>query len=241
MTAQAAWHRDRGTRFYILAGWIALAVALIGFFLTYTLPMVRGAFDGPRASHVHGAFLLGWLLFVILQAHIAPSGKVHRQIGWLGLALAVCVAASTAIIGHQAVQRGLSRGDGPIAISGFLGSVTAPLIFLALVVAAIVLRRRPQWHKRLMFVATVAMLWPAWFRWRHFLPGLPRPEITLSLIAADLPILMAMLRDRLCFGRVHPAYVTAGLGLICEQTFETFAFDTPLWRTVATWLYTHAG
>ena len=62
----------------------------------------------------------------------------------------------------------------------------------------------------------------------------------MSLIAADLPILIAMARDRIRFGRVHPAYLTAGLGLIAEQTFETFAFDSPGWRAVAQWLYTLA-
>ena len=200
--------------------------------------MAEGTFDGPRWSHVHGALLLGWLLLTVVQTQLAPRRlSAHRTLGWTAVVLAPLVAASTIAIGREAATRGLARGDGPIAISGFLGSVTAPLIFLLLVVAAITLRRDGPWHKRLMLVATVAMLWPAWFRWRHFLPGLPRPEITLSLILADLPIVIAMVRDRVRFGAVHPAYLFAGLGLIAEQTFETLAFDTPAWRHVAGTLY----
>ncbi len=241
MTDKPRWQLDRATNFYRWAAWLALLVALAGFFLTYSLPLWRGSFEGPAASHVHGALLFGWLLMVVLQTNLARRPALHRRVGWIGLALAVAVALSTAVIGHEAAQRGLARGDGPIAVSGFLGSITAPAIFLALVTAAIALRRRPQWHKRLIFVATVAIMWPAWFRWRHFLPGLPRPEITLSLIAADLPILIAMARDRVRFGGIHPAYLTAGLGLILEQTFETFAFDNPRWRAVANWLYMQAG
>jgi hypothetical protein len=229
---------DRSTRFYRIAAWSALAVAVIGFFLTYTLPMARGTFAGPRWSHVHGALLLAWLLLTIVQAHLAQGNlRAHRQVGWSALLLAPAVAASTILIGFEAAGAGLARGDGPIAISGLLGSVTAPLIFLLLVGLAIAKRRDPQWHKRAMFVATVAMLWPAWFRWRHFLPGIPRPEITLSLLTANVPLLIAMIRDRVLFAAVHPAYWILGLGLMAEQTFETFAFDTPAWRAVATSLY----
>lgn len=238
MTAAPSWHADRRTTFYRIAAWGAVAVVFAGFFLTYTLPMARGGFDGPRWSHVHGALLLAWLLLTVAQSHLAPRRlALHRRLGWVAVALAPLVAASTIAIGHEAAERGVARGDGPIAISGFLGSVTAPMIFLALVAAAIALRKRPQWHKRLIVVATVSMLWPAWFRWRHFLPSVPYPEVTLSLILADLPIVIAMIRDRLRFGAVHPAYLIAGLGLIAEQTFETFAFDQPAWRAVAQWLF----
>ena len=238
MSNTGVWRKDRQSRFYRIGAWAALAVALIGFFLTYSLPMARGAFEGPKWSHVHGALLLSWLLLVIAQAHLAGGRlALHRQIGWIALVLAPAIAVSTVAIGAEAAGIGLARGDGPVAVSSFLGTVTAPAIFLLLVGIAVARRTDPQWHKRAIFIATVAILWPAWFRWRHFLPGLPRPEITLSLIAADAPIVIAMARDRLRFGAVHPAYWTLGLGLIAEQTFETFAFDTPVWRAVAQTLY----
>ena len=210
--------------------------------MTYTKPMMSGSFAGPSWSHAHGALLAGWLALVAVQAWLSPRRlALHRTIGWVAVVLAPLVAFSTVAIGHEAASSGLSRGDGPIAVSGFLGTVTAPAIFLGLVIAGIALRQTPQWHKRLIFVATVSIMWPAWFRWRHFLPGVPRPEITLGLLVANLPIVIAMIRDRLRFGAVHPAYLTAGLGLIVEQSFETLAFDTPLWRQAALALYGLAG
>lgn len=234
MTQRVGWREDRGSQFYRVAAIAALFVAIVGFFLTYALPMSRGTFEGPSSAHVHGALLFGWLILTIIQTQLAAyRTALHRTIGWAALVLAPAVAASTIWIGHEGATLGLDRGDGPIAISGFLGSVTSPLIFLGIVLAAIAKRRDLQWHKRLMVIATVAILWPAWFRFRHFLPGLPNPEITLSLVAANLPIALAMLRDRIRFGRVHPAYSWFGLGLVAEQTFETFAFDSPAWRTAA--------
>ncbi|MGN3974270.1 hypothetical protein [Tsuneonella sp. SYSU-LHT278] len=242
MTTGSRWRGDRRTRFYRLAAVAAIGVAIAGFHLTYTVPMTRGTFDGPSWSHVHGALMAGWLMLVALQAWLSQGRlPLHRTIGWGGVVLAPLVALSTTAIGRESVALGLARGDGPIAYSGFLGTVTAPAIFLALVIAAIALRGKPQWHKRLIFVATGSILWPAWFRWRHFLPGMPRPEITLSLILADLPIVIAMVRDRLLYGAVHPAYLIAGIGLIAEQTFETLAFDTPAWRQAAFALYGLTG
>src|SRR5690606_24169630 len=62
LNPKPGWRADRATGFYRWAAWAALAVAFIGFFLTYSLPMARGTFAGPVWSHVHGALLLGWLL-----------------------------------------------------------------------------------------------------------------------------------------------------------------------------------
>ncbi len=153
------------------------------------------------------------------------------------MVIAVAVIASTVAIARAAAQRDLLVGGDAAAVSSLLGSVTAPLIFVGLVVAAVAKRRDPQWHKRLIFIATVAILWPAWFRWRHFLPSMPRPDIWLGLVLADTPLVAAMIRDRLRFGQVHPAYLWCGLPFIVEQSVEAVLFDSPIWRAVAQWFY----
>ncbi|HEX5644572.1 MAG TPA: hypothetical protein VFX62_03570, partial [Erythrobacter sp.] len=140
-----------------------MCVALAGFFLTYLQPVALGRFDGPAMAHAHGALLFSWLVLVLVQSLRLRS---HRKLGWVALALAPAIAASTVAIGVEATGRDLSRG----LVTGMAGNVTAPLVFCGLVGAAIWLRGQPQWHKRLILIATVVMLWPAWFRWRHFMP-----------------------------------------------------------------------
>lgn len=232
------WRGDRANQFYRSAALVALAAALIGFFLTYIEPMAQGRFAGPRWAHVHGAAMVSWLLLVIVQTQLAQlSLKTHRKLGWLALVIALAVIVTTAAVSLAAVQRDLVAGAGPIAISGLIGSMTSPLIFAALVLGALAKRRDPQWHKRLIFIATVAILWPAWFRWRHFLPFMPRPDIWLGLVLANAPIILAMIRDKLRFGQIHPAYLWCGLPLIAEQSLEALSFDSPDWRVVAQCLY----
>ncbi len=234
MSPRPGWHADRQSVFYRLSAWGALGVALAGFFLTYSLPMIRGTFAGPGWSHIHGALLLGWLVLTISQVHLA-NGRLqfHRRLGWVALLLALGVAASTVAIGVEATRRDLALG---IDI-GMAGNVTAPVVFCAVVAAAIACRKTPQWHKRLILIATVVMVWPAWFRWRHFMPWVPRPDFTLGVVATDLILVGAMVRDRLRFGAVHPAYLWVGLPVIAWQTAETMAFGTPTWSRFGLWIY----
>jgi hypothetical protein len=109
----------------------------------------------------------------------------------------------------------------------------AMLIFLAFVAAAVALRKKPDWHKRLMLLATIAILWPAWFRFRHFMPWVPQPEILPAVILADSLVVIAMLRDKLQFGQVQPAYSVFGVGLIAEHVAEAALFDSGPWRRFA--------
>ena len=234
MSKLVGWQADRQTLFYRLAAWGALAVALIGFFLTYTAPVMRGTFSGPRWAHVHGALLLSWLAVTIVQAHLAAGRlRVHRRVGWIAVVISPAIAISTIAIGVEATRRDLAAGGS----AGMAGNVTTPAVFCALVAAALMRRRQPQWHKRLILVASVVIIWPAWFRWRHFLPWIPRPDIALGLVATNLILIGAMVRDRVRFGSIHPAYLFVGLPVIAWQTFETLAFGSQWWTEFGLWLY----
>ena len=234
MSNAAGWQADRRTPFYRLAAWGALAVALIGFFLTYTAPMMRSTFNGPRWSHVHGALLLSWLCLTIVQTQLAAGRlKVHRRLGWIAIVIAPAIAVSTIAIGVEATRRDLAAGG----TAGMAGNVTTPAVFCALVAAAIALRKRPQWHKRLILIASVVIIWPAWFRWRHFLPWVPRPDIALGLVATNLILIGAMVRDQVRFGAIHPAYLLVGLPVIAWQAFETLVFGSQWWTDIGLWFY----
>lgn len=226
-----AWARDRARRFYRLFGWFGLAVVIAGFSTTYILPMARLRFDAPPVVHLHGAFALGWVLLLIVQAQMAGSGRtpLHRRLGLVALPLALAVLASGVATGLWAVDRDASR-FGMDAFGGLTGTVTSLTLFAALVVAAIRLRRRPDWHKRLILLASIVLLWPAWFRLRHLLPFVPRPELTLALLLADLPILVAAVRDRIRYGAVHPAWKYVGTAVFAEQCLELWLFGSPGWN-----------
>jgi hypothetical protein len=229
----STWARDTGSRFYRTCAVAALGVAVAGFFLTYLRPMAAGTFEGPSRAHLHGALLTGWLLLVVAQSVLVRKRlAVHRTLGWAAVVLAPSILVTTVLVGAEVARRDMLR-SGAAGADTVIGTLTTSLAFLLLVAAALLLRRKAQWHKRLIFLATVVILWPAWFRWRHFLPDMPRPDIWLGLVLTDLPIAIAAVRDRIRFGAVHPAYLTVGLAVIAEQVTEVLLFGTPGWHRAA--------
>ena len=69
------------------------------------------------------------------------------------------------------------------------------------------------------------------------MPWMPRPDITLGLVTTNLVMIAAMIRDRVAFGAVHPAYLWVWLPVIAWQTFETLAFGSAWWTRFGMWLY----
>lgn len=216
----------------------ALASAVIGFFTTFTRPLWRGEFHGPSLVYVHGAFVFSWLLLFFVQSLLVQTGRSarHRTLGWAGLAVAPGVVFSTMAMGVYALRRDVAAGGGEIAFSSLVGTFTTPLIFAALFCTALTWRRRPDIHKRLMLLATAVILWPAFFRFRHYFPSVPSPEIWFAFVLPQVPILLAMLHDRLTMGRVHHVYRTFGVAVIAESGVECWFFDSPPWRALAHWL-----
>src|SRR5688572_10397556 len=88
-------------RVYLWFGLAALAATATGFMGTFVLPMLQGRFVAIPFVHLHGALLLAWLLLYVLQSSLVHARRValHRQLGWLGAALAVAVALSTMAVG----------------------------------------------------------------------------------------------------------------------------------------------
>jgi hypothetical protein len=234
-----AWKGDRNAFFYLAMAWLAAAAALAGFSTTYFIPMAGGAFAGPAVAHVHGLLFFTWLALLIVQISLVRRRnlRLHRRLGLVALPLAAAMVVSGTMMGLHAVGRDLAAGAGEVAYAQLIGVLTAMLIFLAFVAIALAMRRRPDWHKRMMLLATIAILWPAWFRFRHFLPWVPRPDILLAVVVADSLVLVAIARDALSFRRVHPAWLIFGLGLIAEHVAEALLYDTPAWRAAARFLY----
>ena len=233
--ARDLWKGDRGSFFYLGFALVALVAALVGFSTTYFIPMATGRFAGPTIAHLHGLCFFGWIGLLIAQTWLARRQRLrlHQRLGLAVLPLALAMAATGIGVGMFAVRRDLAAGAGETAYSQLVGVVTPMLFLLLFTGIAWATRRRPAWHKRMILLATVAILWPAWFRWRHLLPGIPRPDIWLGVVVSDSLILVAALRDRIRFGAIHPAYLIFGSILIAEHVAETLLYDTPVWRTLA--------
>jgi len=223
--------------FFLYLALAFLAVAITGFSTTFFMPLARGTFSAPPIVHVHGALLFGWLIFFIAQATFVKykSLSVHRTLGWIGLALSVAIVISGVAVGDFAARRDLAASGESWPFGNFVNIVIEMMLFGALVFAAIWTRRRPEFHKRFLVLATISALGPAWFRFRHFMPFVPNPIVTFSLVA-DAVWLVAMARDWLVLKRIHPVYIWAGGAMFTIHAAELAFVDSQLWTNVGRWL-----
>ncbi|HEX7652243.1 MAG TPA: hypothetical protein VF607_01975, partial [Verrucomicrobiae bacterium] len=116
----------------------------------------------------HGVIFAAWLFLFFLQSLLVSVNrtKLHRRLGWSGVALAIIMAFS----GFDAILRMARRG---YDLSGDLvhrpGDLERVLVFqwgdLAVFVLltglAVVFRRRPLVHRQLMLCATAGGALPA--------------------------------------------------------------------------------
>ena len=232
------WARDRATLFYLGFGLVGLVVVALGFGVTYVVPMARRTFSAPWFVHLHGASALSWIVLIIVQAKLVRGRRtpLHRRLGQIALPLALVVWASGIATAVWAAERDLPE-LGTAATSGLGGTVIGLTLYLLLVIAALAMRLRPDWHKRLVMLATIQVLWPAFSRLRHLLPAVPNPEIWFALVLAYLPILVAALRDRWVYGKIHPVWLFVAPAVVVEQSVEFALFDQGLLRRFGQLIY----
>lgn len=228
---------SRRSPFFLVMAWVFLGIAVLGFSSTFFLPLVRGDNAAPRVVMVHGLLFFAWLVFFIAQCTWVQSRRltVHRRMGSVGALLALSMVISGGMVGLHATQRDLLAGGGDLVLGQFVNILIEMLLFGGLVAAAVLFRHDGQTHKRLMLLATISALAPAWLRLRHLFPAVPHPFISFSLMADSL-LLFAMAHDWLLHRRVHPAYLWAGGGMVGVHLVELFAMTSPPWLAVARWL-----
>jgi hypothetical protein len=218
--------------------WIALLgllAVLIGFAKTFILPVGRGSFTAPPIVYIHGAFAFSWILLFILQTSLIHFRKysTHIIFGTIGIFIAIGTAVTMVLVGMYATNRDIKLGLGEPAISNIVGVVTSAIMFLTIVIAGILNRNNPAAHKRLMLLSTIVVLWPAWFRFRHYFPSVSRPDIWFAVVLADSLIVISCIWDKIVNGRIHPVFKYVGSFIIAEHIFEVIYFDSPGWRVVA--------
>lgn len=173
--------------------------------------------------------MFGWVFFFLTQTLFIRSGsfKWHRRMGIAGAAMAALIVPFTIATGVAILPRDLANmGEG--AYSAFLPTIIEALLFGSLVAAAIALRGRPDFHKRLMLLATISALGPAWFRFRHFFPEVENPVVVFAFGLAVIPMLFAAVWDATRNDRVHPVFLFVLPGMLVIYIVEVWGSGHPL-------------
>jgi hypothetical protein len=200
-----------------------LATTFAGFAPTYyMLPYfeavtARGVAGGASLTplvHMHGILFSAWMLLYVAQTWLVAAGRVgvHRKLGVAGAVVAPLLVAVGLLTAIQAARLGSSPpgwDDKAFLLVPFMSMA----VFAGFFAAGVVRRKRADYHKRFMLLATMAMLVPALARIMRmteppFLPiGVYGGLVVLNLFLAALVIF-----DIRRTGRIHPATIW-GIGI----------------------------
>jgi len=148
---------------------VILASVFVGFARTYYL---AGVFKAPLPNlliHIHGLVFSCWILLLIVQTSLVAAGRmgVHRRLGLLGFGLACLVLVLGLLAATDQLARHFAPGEAGIRARAFYAlTLTVMLAFSTLIYFAFRNRFNPAAHKRLILIATIAILDAAFERWR---------------------------------------------------------------------------
>ncbi len=213
---------------------VIAAIVFAGFAPTFYLRAFYHTEPLQSVFQIHGLVFSAWVVLFVVQTALVSARRtdIHRRLGVVGGGLALLML----VVGYQAAvtaaRRGFSTPGLPPPLVFFAVPVFDLLVFATLVGAALYLRRTPAAHKRLMLLATIAVLTAAIARLPYVLPLGPPAFFGLT----DLLVVAAMVYDWRTRGRVHPALLWGGLFLIASQPLRLAVSGTDTWLALATWL-----
>lgn len=208
---------------------VTAIVVLIGFAPNFSAKMLHPAEPAPLSLWVHTVVFSGWLILFLVQTSLIQARKIglHRTIGMssaiLGVVLPVVGVWVAIDTGHAQVALGNTKG------ASFLLVPFSDMFFFAVLFGlGIWWRKRPEFHRRLMLLASVSLTVAAFARFPTYI--VPGGHFN---IACDILILLALGRDLIVDGRIHRVYLIGFPLLIAGQAITEWVRATTWWVDIA--------
>ena len=220
--------------FFPLIAVAMMLVVFIGFSRTYYL---KSYFDTPPLTPlriVHGAVFTTWMLLFIVQTGLVAANRrdIHRLTGVVGAGIAALMVGLGIALAVSALREGHAPVGAPPASVLFALPIFTIFVFLLLVIAGLLYRARPQFHKRYMTLATAAILSPALARFPFAF--FQNPLVFFGV--ADVFVIACGAYDLVTDGRVHRATAWGGVAVIGSQILSLVIGGSPMWSKFSTWL-----
>jgi len=218
--------------FYFFMSLLIAAVVAYGFGQTVNPYLIHAAPPRPLLLWFHGAVFSSWVVFYIFQSALVRTHnvKLHRTLGWFGAGLASAMTAlgiATAIVMKRFDLMHALEPDAAAFLIISLWDITAFTVAFWL---AMCWRRKPEYHRRLILVASCALSGAAFSR---FPATIVNP--TYAYVWMDGLILLGVVRDVIVMRRIHPIYVRMLVLFVPVQIFvmHTYLHASPWWMRIS--------
>lgn len=186
---------------------------LAGFVPLYTLRLLRHDPNLTLLVHAHGFVMAAWIVLFLTQTLLIAKHRVdlHRRLGMFGTALALLVL----MVSVSTLINTAARRSHNVHSTRFLWMLVAfdgigLVVFAGLVGSAILLRQRGDYHKRLMLLATLSLLGPAFGRLTAYANGLRGDSDIGVLLLCTGTVMACAVVDAVRSHRLHPALAWGG-------------------------------
>jgi hypothetical protein len=217
--------------FYFAMSLLVAVVVVYGFSHTMGANLIHPTVPRPRLLYFHAAIFFGWLFFFIVQSGLvrARNVRLHRTLGWFGVVLGttiVVLGVSTAI---TMTRFKIVQLHSTTAATDMIIPLWDMVAFTVTFALAIYWRKRPEYHRRMMLVATCALAaagfgrFPFAVAYNYFYGGV------------DLLILLGVAQDLIVNHRIHPVYLYALPVFVVFQSVVIYTSNhsSPYWLTIA--------
>lgn len=212
--------------FYLCMSLLMASIVVWGFSRSVNQNLFHASPPRPLLLWIHGTAFSTWIVFFILQSALVRVRRVtvHRTLGWFGATLAACMTVlgfTIAIVMTRFDITVLHQKD----VASFLSiPFEDMIIFGSCVALAIYWRKKPDYHRRLIFMATCLLMDAPVGRFDFIFDN------NLFFPFLDCLILLGLARDWFVDGRVHKVYLYALPPIIALQSLAMYA-----WRINPQW------
>ena len=229
-TSSASRVRFRVTFNFVMALLMA-AIVIYGFSHTIGANLIHPSIPPPRLLYVHAALFTAFMGIYILQTGLIASGNValHQRLGriWVVIGAALPVVGVATVIVMRRFEFVHAHQDVAFQDVEFIGVLLWQMLaFAILFLLAVLWRKRPEYHRRLMFLATCSLMSAGLSRFPLATPAVPPAnwfwyDFVGQYAGIAALVLIAMTRDLIVQHRVHIVYRVAlplmviGFALAC--------------------------
>jgi hypothetical protein len=208
--------------FYFGMSLLIAIIAMYGFGQTIDRNLIHPTIPRPFILYVHAPLFVAWVGVFIAQTSLVRSRNMrwHRRLGISAAVLGIFMVGS-----GIAVAIAMRKFDIANHLSKKPEFLSIPfsdmIVFAVLLALAVHWRRKPEIHRRLMLVATCALLDAALTR---FPPAHP---FWMTYVGVDLIISFGLLRDLVVLRRVNPVYLYGLPALVAAQAVAILLYVYP--------------
>ena len=217
--------------FYFSMALLMAGLAVWAFSDTVDAHLLHAKPPRPLLLWFHGAVFTAWIVLFIAQSALVRVRKVsvHRTLGWLGAALAAIMVVSGLIVSVAMLRFEMTVLHHK-NVAPFLAILWCDMIiFGGCMALAIYFRKRPEYHRRLVLMATCQLMQAVFVRFHYI------GHHDLFFPALDMLIVAGMLRDLVVDGRVNRVYLYVLPAIIVLQSVATYLkLVNPRWWQAAT-------